>query len=82
MDKKFNGTIVETNGVRSIAGGGTNADTATGALANLGGYPASNPNGYITGIDTSNFYTNDNPSGFISDDLGFGIFRNNMVYCD
>lgn len=77
MDKKFNGTIVETNGVRSIAGGGTNADTATGALANLGGYPASNPNGYITGIDTSNFYTNDNPSGFISGDLSTLYPRSN-----
>ena len=66
MDKKFNGTIVETNGIRAISGGGTNANTATGALANLGGYPISNPSGYITGVDTTNFYTNDNPSGFIS----------------
>jgi hypothetical protein len=73
MNTQFNGTIVEENGIRSISGGGTNASTATGALANLGAYPASNPNGYITGINTSNFYTNDNPSGFIT-----GI--ENLVY--
>lgn len=51
MNKKFNGTIVETSGVRSIYGGGTNASTATGALANLGGYPISNPSGFITGVE-------------------------------
>jgi hypothetical protein len=37
MDKRFNGVTVETNGVRSIAGGGTGATTAAGALAALGG---------------------------------------------
>ena len=36
MDKKFNGTTVETNGVRSIAGGGTGATTAAQAKINLG----------------------------------------------
>jgi hypothetical protein len=36
MDKKFNGTTVETNGVRSIAGGGTGAATAEQARINLG----------------------------------------------
>lgn len=36
MDKKFNGTTVETNGVRSIAGGGTGATTSAAALTNLG----------------------------------------------
>ena len=36
MDKKFNGTTVETNGVRSIAGGGTGASTAEQARINLG----------------------------------------------
>jgi hypothetical protein len=36
MDKKFNGTTVETNGVRSIAGGGTGAATAAQARINLG----------------------------------------------
>lgn len=44
--------------------------------SNVGGnfYPLdSNPSGYITGIDTSNFYTKDNPSGFIT-----GI--QNLVY--
>jgi hypothetical protein len=36
MNKKFNGTTVETNGVRSIAGGGTGAATAEQARINLG----------------------------------------------
>jgi hypothetical protein len=36
MDTKFNGTTVETNGVRTIAGGGTGATTAAGALTALG----------------------------------------------
>ena len=36
MNKKFNGTTVETNGVRSIAGGGTGANTAEQARINLG----------------------------------------------
>ena len=73
MSIKFNGIIVETRGVRTISGGGTNANTATGALANLGGYPASNPSGYITGVDTSSLYPRSNPSGFIT-----GI--QNLVY--
>jgi hypothetical protein len=77
MSIKYNGITVETSGVRTIAGGGTNANTATGALANLGGYPASNPNGYITGIDTSNFYTRNNPSGYISGDLSTLYPRSN-----
>jgi hypothetical protein len=65
MNTKFNQTIVETSGIRTISGGGTNASTATGALANLGGYPVSNPNGFITG-DLSALYPMSNPSGFIS----------------
>jgi hypothetical protein len=36
MNKKFNGTTVETDGVRSIAGGGTGATTAAAARTNLG----------------------------------------------
>jgi hypothetical protein len=36
MDTRFNGTTVETNGVRSIAGGGTGAATAEQARINLG----------------------------------------------
>ena len=36
MDTKFNGVTVETNGVRSIAGGGTGATTAEQARINLG----------------------------------------------
>ena len=59
MNIKFNGTTVETNGVRSIYGGGTNASTATGALANLGGYPISNPSGFITGIENLVYTTGD-----------------------
>ena len=59
MNTKFNETIVETNGVRSIAGGGTNAGTATGALANLGGYPISNPSGFISDIENLVYTTGD-----------------------
>lgn len=36
MDTKFNGTTVETNGVRTLVGGGTGAATAAAARANLG----------------------------------------------
>lgn len=36
MDKLFGTTIVETDGVRAIAGGGTGASTATQARTNLG----------------------------------------------
>jgi hypothetical protein len=36
MNTKFNETIVETNGVRTVAGGGTGAATAPGALTALG----------------------------------------------
>lgn len=36
MNKKFNSATVETNGVRTIAGGGTGATTASAALAALG----------------------------------------------
>jgi len=73
MSTKFNGTIVETSGIRTISGGGTNASTASGALANLGGYPVSNPSGFITGYDTGLFYASSNPSGYIT-----GI--NDLVY--
>jgi hypothetical protein len=66
MNKKFNGVIVETSGVRTIGGGGTNSNNVSGALANLGGYPASNPSGFITGYDTGLFYASSNPSGYIT----------------
>ena len=36
MNKKFNGVTVETDGVRSIGGGGTGATTAEQARINLG----------------------------------------------
>lgn len=46
MNTKFNGTVVETNGVRSIAGGGTGAATAANARINIG---ASSVNSISTG---------------------------------
>ena len=73
MNTKFNETIVETNGVRSIAGGGTNAGTATGALANLGGYPISNPSGFITGIENLVYTTGDQTIS------GIKTFTNNVT---
>jgi hypothetical protein len=36
VDKKFNATTVETDGVRTLAGGGTGASTAAAARTNLG----------------------------------------------
>ena len=36
MDTNFNGTLVETNGVRTLAGGGTGANTVEAARTNLG----------------------------------------------
>ena len=36
MDKKFNATTVETNGVRTVEGGGTGATTPAQARVNLG----------------------------------------------
>ena len=38
----------QVSGTLPIANGGTNATTAAAALTNLGAYPATNPNGYIT----------------------------------
>lgn len=46
MNTKFNGTVVETDGVRSIAGGGTGAATAANARINIG---ASSVNSISTG---------------------------------
>lgn len=48
MRTYYNGIQVETSGVRSISGGGTNASTASQALANLGAYPSTNPSGFAT----------------------------------
>jgi hypothetical protein len=53
MNTKFNGTIVETNGVRAITGGGTGASTAISALTNLGAIGSS-----ITGITGATQLTN------------------------
>ena len=50
MNRKFNEITVETNGVRSIAGGGTGATTVAGALTELGAASASNS---IRSIDAS-----------------------------
>jgi hypothetical protein len=41
MNRLFKDIIVETNGVRTIAGGGTGASTAPTALTNLGAAPQS-----------------------------------------
>lgn len=74
MNTKFNGTIVETNGVRSIAGGGTSASTATGALANLGGVSLS---GNQTIDDNKNFLNRPTVNG-----TGValqGEFQNNTI---
>jgi hypothetical protein len=51
MDTLYNTTIIETNGVRSIAGGGTGASTASNALKSL--LSATNINvGIATGATT------------------------------
>ncbi len=41
-----------TSGAVAIANGGTGATDASGALTNLGAYPASNPNGYTSNVGT------------------------------
>ena len=43
MNRYYNGTIVETNGLRQIAGGGTGASTSSQALTNLGAAPIASP---------------------------------------
>jgi phage-related tail fiber protein len=53
MNTKFNGTIRETNGVRTIAGGGTGETDAEAARANLGAIGSS-----ITGITGATQLTN------------------------
>jgi hypothetical protein len=40
------------NGTLAITNGGTGATSASGALTNLGAYPASNPNGYTSNTGT------------------------------
>jgi hypothetical protein len=40
MNRLYRTTIVETSGIRTIAGGGTNATTASAALINLGALPS------------------------------------------
>jgi hypothetical protein len=39
MNKLFRTIVVETSGIRTIAGGGTGASTASAALINLGALP-------------------------------------------
>lgn len=46
------GLTTHVDGVLPIANGGTNATTASGALTNLGAYPATNPNGYTSNTGT------------------------------
>lgn len=41
-----------SSGTLAVARGGTGANDAAGALANLGAYPASNPNGYTSFVGT------------------------------
>lgn len=54
----FSGNPVTTSGTITMTGtldvdnGGTGATTAAGALASLGAYPASNPNGYTSNTGT------------------------------
>lgn len=50
MDTKFNGTTVETNGIRTLAGGGTGAATASAARTNLelGTAATTNASAYAT----------------------------------
>ncbi len=42
----------QVSGTLPIANGGTNATSAAAALTSLGAYPATNPNGYISGNQT------------------------------
>jgi hypothetical protein len=74
MNRIFRTTVVETSGVRTIAGGGTNASTASAALINLGALPVTG--GTITGgltitnnLSTSVFITNlSTTKAFLSSD--------------
>lgn len=51
MNTKFNGTTVETDGVRSIAGGGTGAATLEQAKINLGASSVNSINaGYVLAL--------------------------------
>ena len=48
LNQNTTGTAANVTGTVAVANGGTGATTAANALTNLGAYPASNPNGYIT----------------------------------
>jgi len=61
MNRIFRTTIVETSGVRTIAGGGTNASDAGQALLNLGG--AHLPSFFYDGTDTT-FLLGDIPGSY------------------
>lgn len=69
-------------GTLAISAGGTGATTAAGALTSLGAYPATNPNGYISSITSSDVttalgftpYNATNPSGYIT-----GITSSNVT---
>lgn len=53
LNQNTTGTASNVTGTVAIANGGTGATTAAAALANLGAYPSTNPNGYNTGTVTS-----------------------------
>jgi len=61
MNRIFRTTVVETSGVRTIAGGGTNASDAGQALLNLGG--AHLPSFFYDGTDTT-FLLGDIPGSY------------------
>jgi hypothetical protein len=49
----ISGTAANVTGTVAIGNGGTGATTAAAALSNLGAYPSTNPNGYITSSGTA-----------------------------
>lgn len=57
--------------------GGTGATSASQALANLGGYPASNPNGYVTSSALSGYATTSQLANYMP--LAGGTFTGTVV---
>ena len=70
MNRLFRTTVVETSGVRTIAGGGTNASNAGQALLNLGGVSLT---GDQTINGTKSFVTTENSENVVASfDANFG----------